>query len=252
MKKYLLFAAILLAALLFYSCGEDSTGPEQSGNGSISITSSPSGAQIWNNNTNTGKVTPDSLTGLAAGTYSITLKYQNLNDTTISVTVTSGQTARLNVRLPLSTVTFIPVRIWETTGTDSTQPSGLSLSLGKPVGVTSADKNLVDLYYHSLNTAPYEVNSANLASGLSRKTYFYVTQSTNLEDTTSAPAFSGTVGNGWVQSFPDDTRTVVFVHDNDNHFSKLLIVGSGGGVPGSPAWLDMKWIYNKNVNDRRF
>lgn len=249
MKKYFLFAITLLISVMFYSCGEDSTSPETPAQkGSIYVVSTPSGAQIWNNNTNTNKVTPDSITGLDAGTYSITLKYQGLRDTTISVTVNAGQKVPLSVKLPLSVQTFGPLRIFETTGTTANQPSGLQLSTGQAYGISSADKDKVDLFYHSLTNPPYEVASANLASGLTRTTYFLIGNSTNLTDTASAPVKT----SSWVKTILDTETKYVFVYDQDQHYSKFQIVGTGGGTPGNPAWLDVKWIYNKTPNDRRF
>lgn len=243
MKKYFLFAITLLISVMFYSCGDNSTNPEPAAQkGSISITSNPSGAQIWNNNSNTSKVTPDSLTGLDAGTYSITLKYQGLRDTTISVTVNAGQISRLNVRLPLSTATFGPVRLYETTGTTAQQPSGLILSTGQPSGIgsTATDRAKVDLYYSSTG---FVLASADQATGLTRITYFKIGSSTNLTDTVAAP----TQDASWVKTVKDTENNYIFVYDNDQHYSKIQITGRGGGTPGNPAWVDVKVIYNKQA-----
>lgn len=249
MKKYFLFAIVLLVSVAFYSCGSDtSTNPETpAAKGSIYITSNPSGAQIWNNNTNTNKVTPDSITGLDAGNYSITLKYQGLRDTTISVTVNAGQKVPLFVKMPLSVKAFGPVRVWETFGTSASQPSGLQLSTGQAYGISSADKDKVDLYYHSLTTPPYEIASASLASGLTRTTYFLVGNSTNLNDTTTAPVKSGS----WVKTVKDTETNYIYVYDQDQHYSKLKFT-TGGGTPGQPAYIDVTWFYNQVPNDRRF
>ncbi|MGE5353289.1 MAG: PEGA domain-containing protein [Acidobacteriota bacterium] len=248
MKKYFLLAMTLLISFVFYSCSDNSTNPTPAAQkGSIVITSNPSGAQIWNNNTNTNKVTPDSLTGLDAGNYSITLKYQGLRDTTISVTVKAGEAAKLNVRLPLSTVTFGPVRLYETIGTTATQPSGLILSTGQPSGIgsTATDRAKVDLYYSSNG---FVLASADQASGLTRVTYFKVGSSTNLTDTVAAPAQD----QSWVKSVKDTENNYIFVYDNDKHYSKIQITNRGGGTPGTPAWVDVKVIYNQQAGDRRF
>lgn len=250
MKKYFLFAVILLTSVVFYSCSSDnSTNPEPAAKkGSIYVTSDLAGAQIWNNNTNTNKVTPDSITGLDAGNYSITLKYQGIKDTTISVTVTAGQRTTLNAKLPLSVKKFAAVRIWETTGTTASQPSGLQLSSGQAYGISSSDKDKVDLYYHTLASPPYEIASASLAStGLSRTTYFLVGNSANLTDTTTAPVKSGS----WVKTVKDTETNYIYVYDQDQHYSKLKFT-TGGGTPGVPAYVDVTWIYNQVSNDRRF
>ena len=44
----------------------------------------------------------------------------------------------------------------------------------------------------------------------------------------------------------------VFLYDNDGHYSKLMISSRGGGTPGNPAWVELKWIYNKTASDNRF
>jgi len=60
--------------------------------GVINISSNPSGAVIFQNGRNTGRLTPDSLTFLNPETYEITLKLQYFKDT--SVTVQLGKDAR--------------------------------------------------------------------------------------------------------------------------------------------------------------
>ncbi|MCU7492263.1 MAG: PEGA domain-containing protein [Ignavibacteria bacterium] len=247
MKKYYLLAIALLISFAFYSCSDNSTNPEPAAQkGSIYITSNPSGAQIWNNNTNTNKITPDSLTGLDAGSYSITLKYQGLRDTTISVAVNAGETTKLSVKMPLSTVTYPVVRIYETIGTTG-KPSGLILSTGQPSGISSTapDRAKVDLYYSS---SGFVLASADQASGLTRVTFFKVGNSTTLTDTVSAPAKD----QSWVKSVPDTESNYIFVYDNDQHYSKIRIVNKGGGVPGEPAWVDVVVVYNQQAGDRRF
>lgn len=244
MRKYLVLMIGLLVSVMFYSCSDNSTTPETPAKGSLYITSTPSGAQIWSNGTNTNKVTPDSLTNLDAGTYSITLKSQGLNDTTFTATVSAGQKTTYNVRFSVSTQTFTQ-KIYETIGTSAQQPSGLQLSTGQAYGISSSDKSKVDLYYSSNG---FVVASADLATGLSRQTYFKIGSSTNFSDTVSAPVQQ----SSWAKSFKDTETNYVFVYDNDQHYSKLQITNRGGGTPGNPAWVEVKWIYNKQAGDRRF
>lgn len=249
MKKVLYLFLMVSMAFLVNACNsEDTTGPETgSTTGSIFVRSTPSGAQIWMGSTNTGKVTPDSVTNLQAGSHSITLKLAGYPDTTFTVTVTGGQVSNVNVQLPLALQAFGPVKLWETIGTSATQPSGLILSTGAASGIgsTATDRLKVDLYYSSNG---FVIASADQATGLSRKTYFKVGGSTNLTDSVDTQAKDAS----WTSSFKDIENNYVFVVDNDNHYSKLQIVSRGGGTPGNPAWVEVKWIYNKSAGDLRF
>lgn len=250
MKKLLYLFVIVITAFLVNSCSSDnSTNPTNptANKGSIYVKSTPSGAQIWNGTTNTGKVTPDSLTNLDAGSYSIVLKLTGFPDTTVTATVTAGQVTNLNVQLPLSVQTFGPVTIYETVGTTAAQPSGLILSTGAASGIGSSatDRAKVDLYYSSTG---FVLASADQASGLTRQTFFKIGNSTTLTDTVDSP----TQDASWVKSVKDTETHYIFVKDNDNHYSKLIISSRGGGVPGTPAYVVLNWIYNKAANDTRF
>ncbi|MEE9432074.1 MAG: PEGA domain-containing protein [Melioribacteraceae bacterium] len=56
--------------------------------GSITIDSSPQGAKIFSNNTNTGLVTPNTIKKVTAGNYNIKLQLNDYNDTSFTVSVT--------------------------------------------------------------------------------------------------------------------------------------------------------------------
>lgn len=242
MKKLYSVLLIVLLAIGLYSCSSNDNNPVNPGptTGSIYIKSTPTGAQIWQNNTNTGKVTPDSITNLTAGTYSITLKFTGIPDTTVSATVTAGQVTTLDVQLPLALQSFGPVTIYETLGTSASQPSGLILSTGSASGIGSSapDRAKVDLYYSSTG---FVLASADNASGLTRTTYFKVGSSQTLTDAVDSPLKDAT----WVKSVKDTENNYIFILDADGHYSKLKIVGRAGGVPGTPASVDVQWIYNK-------
>ena len=45
-----------------------------------------------------------------------------------------------------------PVTIYETAGTTASQPSGIDLSSGNAYGVSSTDKDKVDIYYSTDGT----------------------------------------------------------------------------------------------------
>jgi len=73
--------------------------------GSISVSSTPTGAKIYLDNTDTGKTTNDTLTSVSAGAHTVKLVKEGYQDYTQSVTVTAGQTATVNATLTKNTIT---------------------------------------------------------------------------------------------------------------------------------------------------
>ena len=67
--------------------------------GNIYILSNPSGAQVFLDSVNTGKITPDTLKNIPAGNHKITLKKNNYSDTTLIVSVQENQTISKSVTL---------------------------------------------------------------------------------------------------------------------------------------------------------
>ena len=49
-----------------------------------------------------------------------------------------------------------------------------------------------------------------------------------------------------------DSTKYVFLYDADSHYSKVKIVNWGGGNVGDPAWVEIKFWYNKTASDTRF
>lgn len=248
MKKLLLIPIVLLLGIFIASCEDSTTDPGGSTptTGNLAVVSTPAGAQIWVDGTNTGKVTPDTVKNLSAGAHSLTLKLDGYKDSVqTGITITAGQTATRTITLTRAASTFGPVRLWETTGTTAAQPSGLDLSSGMPYGISSADKDKVDIYYSSNG---FVVRSANAATGLTRVTSFKVGGGTNLNDGVDSEAATGS----WASSMGDREPNYVFLFDNDQHYSKLKITSFGGGTPGNPAWVEVQYIYNDQVNSKVF
>jgi len=69
--------------------------------GSLYITSSPSGAKLFLDDVNTGKITPDTLNPVAPGDHTIKLSLTDFRDTTITTTVSSSTLTTENVILTL-------------------------------------------------------------------------------------------------------------------------------------------------------
>ena len=249
MKKLILFLLIPFTALMITSCDTSDDPITPTPEGSVFVSSNPAGAQIWIDGTNTLKTTADTVKNIDEGVHSITLKLEDYRDTTFSISVTGGQTSIVsNVTLVSNILTelFGPVKIYETTGTSATQPSGLDLSTGLTYGVSSAQSGLVDIYYSS---SGFLVQSADLYPNLIRETDFFVSSATGLFDGEDSPLRNtGT----WTNNIGDRENNYVFLYDHDGNYSKLKIVNWGGGVIGEPAWVEVQWIYNKTLMDNRF
>ncbi len=220
--------------------------------GSLNIESEPAGAEIWLNGSNSGKVTPATIGSLESGSYEITLKLGDLGDSTLAaVTVNYGATTNVSAKLDFGFEIYgTPVKIWETTGTSASQPSGIDLSSGKAYGISDANNNgKIDIYYYSDSKGnTYIVRSAAFSSKMNRETWFKVGNGTDLNDgENSFVQFSS-----WAKSMSDRETKYVFLYDADGHYSKLKIVNFGGGTSGNPAWIEVEWIYNKVKDDVSF
>lgn len=252
MKKLILLLLIPILGLIISSCNsEDNPTTPAVTTGSVYITSDPAGAQIWIDGTNTLQTTPDTVKDVAEGTRNIKLSLTDYKDTTFTLSVTAGQISvigPITMVSDINTMLYGPVKIYETAGTTTSQPSGLDLSAGVAygVGASSSQRDSVDIYYSSDG---YLVQSADLYTGLIRVTKFYVGSSDDIYDGIDSPNKStGT----WTDNMNDREANYVFLYDHDGHYSKLIITGWGGGVPGEPAWVQVQWYYNQTRLDQRF
>ncbi|PIP79253.1 MAG: hypothetical protein COW85_01780 [Ignavibacteria bacterium CG22_combo_CG10-13_8_21_14_all_37_15] len=250
MKKYL--ALLILPLVIFIaSCSDSTTDPVVDQTGSVVVRSIPTGAMIFLDGVDQRKETPDTLKNLSVGNHSITLKLDGYYDSTFTINVTANtviNSSEIALQTNTQVVTYgTPVQIWETAGTDTTQPSGLDLSSGNAygIGTGSVNRGAVDIYYTSNG---FVVTSADNASGLTRKTYFNVGGASVLTDGVASTVKDGT----WKSNMTDYESKYVFLYDADMHYSKIIITERGGGTPGNPAWVKVKWIYNKTKDDVRF
>jgi len=255
MKKLILLLIIPFVMLITSCDSDDPFTPTPTGN--IYLTSIPADAEIWIDGSNTFQTTPDTINDVDEGVHSLTLKLQDYNDTTFSVTVSEGQTSVFTNIVLVSDInttfygTAPSVRIYETYGTSASLPSGLDLSSGMAYGVSSPEANLVDIYFYSdASGVSYLIQSADLHTGLIRKTDFLISSGTNLFDGDDSPLRStGT----WTNKINDTENNYVFLYDHDGHYSKFKIVTRGGGSgPGDPSWVDVQWYYNNTLLDNRF
>lgn len=214
--------------------------------GNLFISSAPPGAEIWVDGNNSHKAAPDSIINLAPGIHSITLMLEGYRDTTFNCNIAAG--LDINKFVTLTSNLFLssygPIRLWESTGTTASQPAGLDLSSGTPYGLTSPDKDKIDVYYSSnvfvIRTAAGTVNN--------RDTKFFTGNGANINDGIISP----TVSASWLIQVNDIETNYFFLYDSDNHYSKMVITDRGGGTPGDPAWIEVSWLYNNTPNDVRF
>ena len=115
--------------------------------GSIEVTSTPSGAKIYVNGTDTGKVTPSTLTDQPLGEYSIDVELEGYNsDGPKTVTVSEGGTSAVDFTLSQQfgsiEVTSTPsgAKIY-VNGADTGKVTPATLS-SQPVGECSVDAQL--------------------------------------------------------------------------------------------------------------
>ena len=251
MKKLILLL-IIPSVMLITSCSDDPFTPTPTGG--IYLTTIPAGAAIWIDGSNTFNTTPDTATDVDQGVRSVTLKLEDFRDTTFTISVTGGQTSVVtNIVLVtnISTSLYGPVRIYETYGTSASDPSGLDLSSGMAYAVSSPEATLVDIYFYSdASGFSYLIQSADLYTGLIRRTDFFVSPNTNLFDEVDSPV---RIAGSWTNKINDTENHYVFLYDHDGHYSKMKIVlRGGGGGPGDPSWVDIQWYYNDITLDRRF
>jgi hypothetical protein len=252
MKKLILwFLPLLLVSLILIGCEDSGTDPIDPGptTGSVLLQSTPAGASITVDNSSTGKVTPDSVTGLSAGSHTVTLRLTGYEDTTFTVNITAGRlTSHPHVTLtPVAALeTYATIRIYERA---SNNLSGIDLSTGERTGSGAAE---TDLYYQGLVGNSRVIRSQHLrnpAPVTLRTTRFFNTTNTNVNDGNDAPNFQNTSSQWAFEKFDDGNYC--FVYDQDSHYSKLRITGNGQDGQFD-RWVEVTIIYNKTANDVRF
>lgn len=98
MKK-ILIQVLILCLTSFYSCVDEIVVDPVEPNGKIILNSEPQEAQIFLLGTNTGKVTPDSISNLEEGNYQIALRKTGFLDTAFTASVYEGLPTSLNIIL---------------------------------------------------------------------------------------------------------------------------------------------------------
>lgn len=242
MKKFQLFSVVLILMFLIIACdsSDDPVTPPEEDKGTLSITSTPEGASIILNGETQDDVTPYIYAYIDAGEYTITLSFAGYQDTTYSETVIKDETTTSEVILNPIYTTFGPVKIWETVGSDATQPSGLDLSSGSALTVgDDNNKPSIDLYYSSQANALVKSSHLHSSPLMVRETYFKVGDSSTLLDGVDSQVKDAT----WEDTMNPTIPKYFFINDNDNYYYKLIVTNSGGGASG-PGWVEVTYIFN--------
>ena len=174
-KKYLLLLILLIAVLLLTS-GCWYYYPTVSTFGSIEITTNPPGAKIFLDGTDTGCITPHTLTNVLAGTHIIKLTLTDYLNYSNVINVTANQTVKLSLNLTPATPPVFLIRI-------SVSPSNMNLIIGESKTIDSitayySDSSIVDISlanctyepYHTYDQTCTSVNSSGLITGISTGT----------------------------------------------------------------------------------
>ena len=96
--------AVIGGALAYLLLGGSDTSEDEISAGSIQVNSSPSGAQVFLDGRDTGQVTNTTLTGISPGSHEIEVSKEGYVDYTETVSVASGQTARVEATLSKHTI----------------------------------------------------------------------------------------------------------------------------------------------------
>lgn len=162
-RKYLLLFVILFSILIISGCSAILFGPS----GSIKVKTNPSGAEIFLDGKDTGKMTPYTLRNVSAGNHIIEVTLSDFKYTEIAE-VKAYQTTNINIEF-YSQITLDKINVLPST-------TNITLSLGNTVTISS-----VTAYYsdysstnipltnctYSSNDACAIVNSSGTITGIS-------------------------------------------------------------------------------------
>lgn len=205
-SNYLLPLVILISLFFFNSCEQEvSVSPpdEPPPDGKLFIDSNPPGAQIYLNNKDRRRVTPDSLLWLESNNYSVTLKKDLFRDTTITVTVIEGEKSYYFVDYTQNPFMKGSINC-------NAKPYGAEIILnGKPTGLVTPAK-ITDLMPGSY-TVRY-----NLFNHRDDSVSVTVSSKSNLEaKTTLVDTTLWTDLNTFTSSIPTNYLTCLLIDEND-------------------------------------
>ena len=87
---------VVIAVIVLLAKKKGGDNSQTNETGSIQVNSTPTGAKIYLDGTDTGKITNATLTSVAVGSHTVKLTLSGFTNYTTTVTVTQGQTANIN------------------------------------------------------------------------------------------------------------------------------------------------------------
>ena len=145
-KYFLLFVIISIGSLLISGCSTILFGPS----GYIEVTTDPSGAKIFLDGKDTGKISPDTLKNISAGNHIIEVILSDMKGTKIAE-VTAYQTTNINIEF-YSKITLDKINVFPST-------TNITLSLGSTVTISS-----VTAYYSDYSSANIPLTNCTYSS----------------------------------------------------------------------------------------
>ena len=224
-RKYLLlFAIILLGSLIASGCSTILFGPS----GSIEVTTNPSGAKIFLDGKDTGKISPDTLKNVSAGNHIIEVTISDMKYTEIAE-VKAYQTTSIYVEF-YSQITLDKINVLPYYTT-------ITLSLGNTITISSvtayysdyssANIPLTNCTYSS-NDACATVNSNGTITGISAGAAIITVSYAEGEITKNDTVLV------YVRNNPTDTPVTPPVEDDIVYRALLVGVGDYVNLPPAP------------------
>ena len=221
--KYLLLFIIIFSTILISGCSTIMFGPS----GSIEVTTNPSGAKIFLDGKDTGKISPDTLKNVSVGSHIIEVTLSDIKCTKIAK-VETYQTTNISIEF-YPQVTLSKINVLPST-------TNITLSLGNTVTISlltayysdysSANIPLANCTYSS-NDACATVNSSGTITGISAGaaiiTVSYTEGGITKTDTVLV----------YIRNNPTDTPLIPPVEDDIVY--RALLVGVGDYINSPPA-----------------
>lgn len=220
-RKYLLlFAIILLSSLFISGCSAIIFGPS----GSIEVTTNPSGAKIFLDGKDTGKITPCTLKNISAGNHIIAVTLSDMKLTEIAE-VKAYQTTNIHIEF-YSQITLDKINVLPYYTT-------ITLSLGNTIIINSvtsyySDYSSINIPLanctYSSNDACATVNSSGTITGISAGAAIITVSYTE----------GGITKTDTVVVYIRNTPTDIPITPPDNIVYRALLVGVGDYIYGDP------------------
>ena len=222
-REYLLLFVILFSILIISGCSAILFGPS----GSIEVTTNPSGAKIFLDGKDTGKITPYTLKNVSAGNHIIEVTLSDIKGTKIAE-VKAYQTTNINIEF-YSQITLDKINALPST-------TNITLSLGSTVTISS-----VTAYYSDYSSANIPLTKCTYSSNDACATVNSSGNITGISEGAAIITVSYTEGGitktdtvlVYIRNTPTDTPITPPVQDDIVY--RALLVGVGDYINYDPC-----------------